>query len=179
MAWTRNIGVAIIALVLLGLIGIWLSAPRLINADVPPDHLLTPWAAHLDEVEAGLAGGDRARAVRAWGNAWIAAQASHHWQPLLDVGDAARRLGEVTDSAATGRAKARRAYRAALVRAHAQRSVDGVLRAAECFAALGDRDVTEGALHTARKLAARTPDLGLRARVEVDAERIAARVVTQ
>ena len=179
MAWTRNLGVAIIALVLLGLSGIWLSAPRPINAGVDPAYLLTPWAAHLDEVELGLATGDRARALRAWSNAWIAAQASQRWQPLLDVGHAAIRIGAATDSAAIGRANARRAYRAALIRAHAQHSVDGVLRAAESFAALGDRDVTEGALHTARKLAARAPDLNLRARVEVDAERIAARVVSQ
>lgn len=179
MAWTRNVGMALIALVLLGLAGIWLYAPRSINADVEPGRLLTPWAAHLDDVDLGLATGDRARAVRAWSNAWMAAQASHRWQPLIDVGDAALRVGQATDSTVIARANARRAYRAALVRAHAQRSVDGVLRAAESFAALGDRNVTEGALYTARKLAAQTPDRNLQARVELDAERIAARVVTQ
>ncbi len=67
-------------------------------------------------------------------------------------------------------------YNSFAVQGRAQRSVDGVLRAAESFATLGDRDVTEGALHMARKLTA--GDASARAQVETDAARIAARVVT-
>lgn len=95
---------------------------------------------------------------------------------VLDVGDASLRVGDGTGSPARARVSARHAYRAALFRARAQRSVDGVLRAADAFARLGDRDVTEGALHASRKLAARTPDASLRSRVELDAAGIAARV---
>jgi hypothetical protein len=171
--------VAILALGLLGLLGAWLSSPRPLDADVEAQELFPAWAGRLAEVDRSVAAGDHARAVRAWTGAWSAALASRRWRPLIDVGDAAVRIGDATGSASIGRRNARQAYRAALIRARAQRSVDGVLQAADRFAALGDRDVTQVALQSARKLAAGAPDLSLRARVEVDAERIAARVVTQ
>ncbi len=176
MRWKVNIGVGILALVLLGLLGVWLSAPRRLDAGAEPRRLLAPWAVHLEEVELALGTGDWSRAAEAWTDAWTTAQASGRWQPLIDVGDAALRIGEATATRSIARAKARRAYRAALIRARAQRSVDGVLRAAESFAGLGDHDTTEGALHMARKLTA--GDASARARVETDAARIAARVVT-
>jgi hypothetical protein len=52
------------------------------------------------------------------------------------------RIGGGPDAARTA---ARKAYPAALFRARAQRSIDGTRRAADAFARLGDRDVTEGA----------------------------------
>jgi hypothetical protein len=177
MKWRLNISAAMLALVLLGLAGIWLSAPRPLDAEVEARQAPALWATHLEEVELALATGDRVRAVRAWTNAWTAALASRRWQPLIDVGDAALRVGDATASTSIGQVNARQAYRAALIRARAQRPVDGVLRAAESFAALGDRHVTEGALDSARKLA--TGDVTVRARVETDAARIAARVVVQ
>jgi hypothetical protein len=176
MRWKVNIGVGILALVLLGLLGVWLSAPRRLDAGAEPRRLPAPWAVHLEEVDLALATGDWARTAEAWTDAWTTAMASGRWEPLIDAGDAALRVGDATGTRSIGRAKARRAYQAALYRARAQRSVDGVLRAAESFAALGDRDVTEGALHMARKLTA--GDASARAQVETDAARIAARVVT-
>jgi hypothetical protein len=177
MRWKVNLGVAVLALVLLGLLGLWLSAPRPLAAGIEPQRLLAPWSVHLEEVDLAVAAGDWPRTAEAWTNAWSTAMASGRWQPLIDVGDAALRIGDATGTRSIGRAKARRAYRAALYRARAQRSVDGVLRAAERFAALGDRDVTEGALHMARKLTA--GDASARAQVETDAARIAARVVAR
>src|SRR2546427_111746 len=59
--------------------------------------------------------------------------------------------------AARGRAAApgaaRRSYLTALYRAQAQRSVDGVLQAAEGFAALGDRAAVQNCLVMATRLA--------------------------
>jgi len=179
MTWRRSIGAAILGLVVIGLASIWAAAPRSLDAKMGPQRLRTPWKAYLDEQERALAAGDHARAMRAWGDAKTAALASRRWEPLLDVGDAALRVGDGTGSPARARRSARHVYRAALFRARAQRSVDGVLRAADAFASLGDRTVTEGALHAARKLAAGTPDTGLRSRVERDAARIAARVVAE
>jgi len=176
MTSRRSFGAVILGLVVMASAGIWAAVPRPPAAQVGPERLLTPWTAYLDEVEMALAAGDRARAMRAWGDAQAAALASRRWEPLLDVGDASLRVGDGTGSPARARVSARHAYRAALFRARAQRSVDGVLRAADAFARLGDRDVTEGALHAARKLAARTPDTSLHSRVELDAARIAARV---
>lgn len=177
MRWNLNIGVAILALVLLGLVGVWLSAPRTLDAGVEARQLLPPWSAQLEEVELSLATGDRDRAVGAWTHAWTTALASRRWQPLIDVGDAALRIDGAGVASSIGRANARQAYQAALIRARAQRSVHGVLRAAESFASLGDREVTEGALRMARQLAA--GDAAMRARVERDAARIAAGVVAQ
>jgi hypothetical protein len=176
MTWRRSIRAAILGLVVIGLAGIWARTPRPLDARMEPRRLLTPWRTDLDELERALATGDHARAMRAWSDAETAALASRRWEPLLEVGDAALRVGDGTGSPARARLSARHAYRAALFRARAQRSVDGVLRAADAFARLGDRDVTEGALHAARKLAAGTPDADLRSRVELDAARIAARV---
>jgi hypothetical protein len=173
MRWNVHVGVAIVALVLLGLFGVRLSGPRPLDAGIGPQ--MAPWTTHLEELEPALSAGDWARAAEAWDNAWITAQASGRWQPLIDVGDAALRVGDATATTSVARVKARRAYRAALIRARAQRSVDGVVRSAESFAALGDRDVTEGALHMARKLAAH--DATALTRVETDAARITARVV--
>jgi hypothetical protein len=68
------------------------------------------------------------------------------WQILARAGDAAR-----VRSDAPG---ARRAYLAALHHAHDERSVVGVLRAAEGFKALGDREMVEEALQMAATLTA-------------------------
>jgi hypothetical protein len=179
MTWRRSIGVAIVGLVVIGLAGIWAPTPRPLDAKMEPQRLVTPWRTFLDELERALATGNHARAMRAWKDAETAALDSRRWEPLLEVGDAALRVGDGTGSPARARLSARHAYRAALFRARAQRSVDGVLRAADAFARLGDRDVTEGALHAARKLAAGAPDADLRSRVELDAARIAARVVAE
>ena len=71
------------------------------------------------------------------------------WQAVLRIGDDARTRGEA--------GAARRAYLTALFRARGERSLVGVLSAAEGFKALGDRDVVEQAL---RMAAALDPDAG-------------------
>jgi hypothetical protein len=66
------------------------------------------------------------------------------WERAMQIGDEARQRGDVP--------AARRAYVAALFRARGERSLPGVLDAAERFAALGDRDVVEHALGMAAPL---------------------------
>jgi hypothetical protein len=133
------------------------------------------WSASLSELEAAVATRDRQRAIRAWEEAWRAALGVRRWEALAAVGDMALAVGELAGAPEPARARARRAYRAALFRARDAGAVDGVLRAAEAFAGLGDAAVAEGALGVARGLAARGADGELRARVELTAANIAAR----
>jgi hypothetical protein len=69
------------------------------------------------------------------------------WQAVVRIGDDARARGDA--------GAARRAYLTALFRARGERSLLGVLSAAEGFKTLGDRDVVE---HALRMAAAFGPD---------------------
>ncbi len=129
------------------------------------------WRARLRDVDTALAEGRVSRAVRAWHDARALAARSGSWEPLLAVGDAARWIGEAAPPPHAAREQARMAYLQALFRARAQESIDGVLRATEAFARLGDRDVVEGGLRIAEELAARR-DAGARARVRDTAARV-------
>ena len=75
------------------------------------------------------------------------------WRDLIEVGEAALRVGDVPEFTETAPGAARKSYLTALYRAQAQRSVDGVLQAAEGFAALGDRAAVENCLVMANRLA--------------------------
>jgi hypothetical protein len=83
---------------------------------------------------------DGGAALRAWQDAYTAARASRRWEPMLEVGDAALRLGADPAARDDARARARRAYLLAFTRAHHEGSVDGVLRASEAFAGLSDHE---------------------------------------
>jgi hypothetical protein len=93
-----------------------------------------------------------------------AAVGDSSWQMVLRVGDEARERGDV--------AAARRAYLTALFRARGERSLAGVLSAAEGFGALGDAEVVERALTMAAGLDAEGP-LGA-IRLEALRDRLAA-----
>jgi hypothetical protein len=169
----RLLAISVAVLVLIGgsvvALAMWPPADPTVVRPAPP-----LWRTYLDAVDAALAAHEGPVAVRAWREAWVAALATARGEPLIEVGDAAVRLGEATGER-TARADARVAYRAALLRARAERSVAGVLCAAQAFAALGDRGPTEVALRMARQLAAdsRSPDL--RQRVELEAAAIVVR----
>jgi hypothetical protein len=75
------------------------------------------------------------------------------WEALLAVGDAYRCAGERAAAP-----KAHRAFEAALHGARRAESVDGVLRAAQGFARLGDAAGVETSLRIARELAAFDPE---------------------
>jgi len=84
---------------------------------------------------------------------------------MIEVGDAARRVGNVT--------AARTAYLTAAFRARRLRSFEGILSAAEAFAALGDREVAEQWLGVAKELA--QPSESALARVRAAAESLTGR----
>lgn len=153
------IALAFIVLVLTGLE----SIPALLVNPSPS------WKTHLQWVDEALAVNDTSRAVLLWRDAYGAALGSGDWEAMLAVGDASVRIGQ-TASVHTGfDAKARQSYLTALFRARQQRSLEGVLRTTEAFAALGDDAVVAQGLHIAEEVAGR--DLKGLARVRGLAER--------
>jgi hypothetical protein len=111
-------------------------------------------------------------ALRAWQDAYRAAVARGRWEQLVEAADAYRQIGEAVDSRERFDAKAREIYLAALFRARRQDSLDGVLRVAEAFAELGDRDVVERCVRIAERLAGQDADA--KADVQAFAARISA-----
>lgn len=134
-----------------------------------------PWTHHIRQVDEALARKHVSAAERAWHAAYLAALKSRRWEAMMEVGNTYLRIGEVTRGRKTAQATARRLYLAALFRARHQRSLDGVLRATEAFAALGDHEVAEQGVYIAYNLAAQVQDPEARARVNAIARRLAAR----
>jgi hypothetical protein len=132
----------------------------------------SPWTAHIRRLDEALAQRNVGAAEQAWHEAYGAALRSRHWEGMLAVGDATLRIGEVVGSRQAPTAKARRLYLAALFRARDQGSLEGVLRTAEAFAALGDREVVYQGIRIAEGLTAQRSDEDARARLRALAERM-------
>lgn len=146
-AWTGSLGI-------LALTGIGLAS---LSSDSPQRQPDTPRAeraidersvpAKLAVVDAAIATGDLSRAVFAWRDAYGIALGSRSWDAMLAVGDAAVRIDRVSrrdTGAPTGfRAEARQAYLRALFDARNAGSSDGMRRAADAFAGLGDAEMAE------------------------------------
>jgi len=131
--------------------------------DLFADHALgtgeqLAWRAQLQKVDAALAWNDVSAAELAWREAYAAALKSRHWEGMVAVGDAYRQVGDSGGFRQAARAKARQSYLTALFRARGEGSVDGVLRVAERFAELGDRDVVERCIRVAWTVAAQAKD---------------------
>jgi hypothetical protein len=121
----------------------------------PPPAGESAWREHLQATDAALAERNPSRAARVWQEARSAALRSGAWNALVEVGDASVRIGELAPARnGAARARARDLYLSALFRARGQRSLDGVLRVTEAFAALGDADVVSQGLRIAGRLAA-------------------------
>ncbi len=131
-----------------------LVAPACGLAPDRPDE--TAWVTHLQSMDEALARGDVSAAMRARQDAYLAAVESRRWEGMAAVGDASMRLARLSGARGDLQPEARRAYLAALFRARHQGSLDGVLRVAEAFAALGDRDAARQALLMASAMAAGT-----------------------
>ena len=116
------------------------------------------WRQRLERVHEAVVLGDTRTAVAAWREAYAAAMRGGQWRDLIEVGEAALRVGDVPEFAETAPGAARKSYLTALYRAQAQRSVDGVLQAAEGFAALGDRAAVENCLVMAVRVADDDPE---------------------
>lgn len=127
------------------------------------------WRRPLAVASAALAAGDVGGATAPWREARRRALAAHAWEGLLEVGAAYRRLGDAGGFAHEATATARELFLAAMFRARNQRSLEGVLRAADAFAGLGDRDVVAVALRVAENLVGADEAAG--ARVQAAARR--------
>src|SRR5881397_4128181 len=84
-----------------------------------------------------------------------------------------RRLGAFPGLARGAAARARETYWIAFFRARQQRSLNGVLHAAEAFGVLGDRSTVEQCMRVAEGLAARAGDAEELERVRAIASRLA------
>lgn len=149
-------------------------------SEVLANHAVAPgtqlaWQAQLDRMEEALDRHDLAQAVLIWREAYAAALRSRHWEGLVAVGDAYRRLGALGGFQKDSEAKARQTYLAALFRARQDGALDGALRVAEAFAELGDADIVAQCLKVARILATQAHDARGEERIRAFAERWDAR----
>jgi hypothetical protein len=163
-------GGVVIALLVAGVAALGVVASR---AGVAPP----PWHGSLARMDDAIARGDIAAAAARWRDAHAHARRSGHWEALLDLGDGSRRLGRAAGGARIADAYARDAYLAGVLHARHVGSLDGVLRAAEAFAELGDRDAVEQCLRDAHALAARAADPAAIRQVERFSDRWAARTL--
>jgi hypothetical protein len=148
-------------LAIASMLGLMLIVVMVVDAFA--DHALEPgsqtaWKVYLQDVDDALTRNDFAGAEVRWSKAYAAALKSRHWEGLVAVGDAYRRLGARAGFYQTAAAKARKTYLAALFRARSQGSLEGVLQVARGFAELGDDAVVAQCLHVARSVAAQTRD---------------------
>jgi hypothetical protein len=111
------------------------------------------WTRRVGEVDAALANDDVATAMRRLRDAYRAALRSDRWEAMAEVGDVARRVRAVAVAPEPALTMARKAYLTGLARARQQRSVEGVLRFAERFVALGDREMVEHCVGVATRIA--------------------------
>jgi hypothetical protein len=109
----------------------------------------------LKAVDHALSNGDIAGAERAWRHAYSVATWSHQWRALADLGDAAIRIGDAAGQRGQYVPRAREAYFAALIRARADRSREGVTRMRHAFRVLGDHELAQQCAIIAESLPAR------------------------
>jgi hypothetical protein len=151
-----------------------LANHRLATTESPSvDPFEAPGWREIELMDAALARGDVHAAVRARQSAHQRAMGARGWRVMLAVGDATVRLEEVTGNRAVALSEARRAYLVGLFRARQEGSLEGMLGAARAFAALGDRDMVEGALAIAADLATRSQDPDASGQVREVAVRLA------
>ena len=112
----------------------------------------TPWAPHIAAVDAALRAGDLAAASVASTEAYRAALGSRRWEGLVDAADAYLRVARAAGTPQTGAPHARQLYLAALFRARDAGSVEGVVRIAQAFDSLGDREAADQAIRTAQRM---------------------------
>lgn len=101
------------------------------------------WQVTLEAIDKALLLGDKLEAAAQWRAAYSLAVRSGGWSQLVDVGDAALRIGDAVALQPSAAGAARQSYLTALYRARAQRSAEGIGRVCEAFLLLGDRDVAE------------------------------------
>jgi hypothetical protein len=128
--------------------------------------------AALAAMDEALARQDIAAAVQAWRQARQLALRSRGWRAPVEAAEGELRLAAATDRLRESKPTARELFLVALFRARAERATDGVLRAAEGFARLGDREAAQLALRLAENVAAHHGDSADHDRVRLVGERI-------
>ena len=111
------------------------------------------WIAHIETVDTELRRGEIGPMLRAWHAACASALGGGTWDAMIALGDTALRIGQSTGFKVAFAAKARQAYHVAFFRAHHQASVEGVRRAGDCFAALGEEELAAQCRVAAERLA--------------------------
>ena len=119
---------------------------------------LGPWTAHIEAMDQALESNDPGESIRAWRQAYSSALSHPGWLGLLTVANASLRLSAFPGLARDAVARARETYWIAFFRARQQRSLNGVLHAAEAFGLLGDYSTVEQCMRVAEGLAASTGD---------------------
>ena len=119
---------------------------------------LGPWTAHIEAMDQALESNDPGESIRAWRRAYSSALSHPGWLGLLTVANASLRLSAFPGLARDAAARARETYWIAFFRARQQRSLNGVLHAAEAFGLLGDYSTVEQCMRVAEGLATSTGD---------------------
>jgi hypothetical protein len=171
--WSYTLALAAVSMLgmaILARLGVEFLADHGVGVDLD-----VAWQVQLARVDAALARNDLAGAEILWAEAYVAAIKSRHWEGMVAAGDIYRRLGGLGGFRKLADAKAREAYLAALFRARNRGSLQGVLRAAQAFAELGDPEVVEQCIRVARSVAARSWNPRAEERVRTFVERWDAR----
>ena len=140
---------------------------------------LGPWTEHIQAMDQAMAQNDPGESVRAWRQAYSAALSHPGWLGLLTVADASLRLGTFPGLARGAAARARETYWIAFFRARQQRSLNGVLHAAEAFSMLGDLSTVEQCMRVAEGLSSLAGDASEVERLRGLATRLAERSLGQ
>jgi hypothetical protein len=131
------------------------------------------WDQHIRVMDAARARGDLHAAETARQTAYLAALRSERWDAMAAVGDASARVTEdFPGLRSTLRPELRRIYGTALLRAHREGSLDGVLRVSEALADLGDQEAARAGLALAAEMLATSQRTGDGERVKELAERL-------
>jgi hypothetical protein len=133
---------------------------------------LGPWTAHIEAMDQALESNDPAESIRAWRQAYSSALSHPGWLGLLTVANASLRLSAFPGLARDAASRARETYWIAFFRARQQRSLNGVLHAAEAFGLLGDYSTVEQCMRVAEGLATSTGDTEQLDRVRVIGARL-------
>ena len=140
---------------------------------------LGPWTAQIQAMDHALATNDPGESIRVWRQAYSSALSHPGWLGLLTVANASLRLSAFPGLARDAAARARETYWIAFFRARQQRSLNGVLHAAEAFGLLGDYATVEQCMRVAEGLAARTGDAEELNRVRLIGARLSDRASTE
>jgi hypothetical protein len=150
--WTLITATGVCVGLLSGVLGTSAVAPPRSVQSTASAAAPTPWTPHIVAVNAALRAGDLTAASAASTEAYRAALASRRWEGLIEAADAHLRLAAAAGAPQAGIPRARELYLAALFRARDAGSLEGVLRAAQAFDRLGDREAADHAMRVARRM---------------------------